>query len=82
MKTAIIRIGNSRGVRIPKAILEQCNFGDEVELEVQGQQLTLKPVTQVRSGWSSAFKEMAEHQDDQLIAFPENQWDEREWEWK
>ena len=59
MKASVIRIGNSRGIRIPKALLEQCRLGSTVELEVSQGQLVVKPAERPRSGWEEAFREMA-----------------------
>jgi antitoxin MazE len=67
MKTTIVRIGNSRGIRIPKALLEQCNLQDEVELEVRGEHLAVRPATKPRSGWADAFRRMHEQGDDLLL---------------
>jgi len=55
MKVGIVRIGNSRGVRLPKAMLEQCGFGDEAELSVEGRKLVLAPADAPRAGWAAAF---------------------------
>ena len=82
MKASIIRIGNSRGLRIPKPILEQCGFGREVELEVHDRKLIIKSHDSVRENWARAFAKMARHGDDELLDFPSSQWDEEEWEWK
>ena len=81
MKASIIQIGNSRGLRIPKPILEQCGLGGEVELEVRDNELVVKPVTQSRKNWEKAFSVMAQNEDDQLAEFPGSEWDEKEWEW-
>lgn len=82
MKASIIQIGNSQGLRIPKPIIQQCGFENEVELEVRDKKLIIKPSTKPRNDWDNAFKAMAADDDDQLIEFPGNQWDEEEWEWK
>lgn len=82
MKASIIQIGNSQGLRIPKPILKQCGFNNEVELEVHNKELIIKSTTHFRQDWEKAFKTMAQHGDDELLEFPENQWDEEEWEWK
>ncbi len=58
MKVAIIPIGNSKGIRIPKPMLEQCRFGKSVEIEVENNRLILRPVGRPRSGWEDAFKAM------------------------
>lgn len=84
MRTRIIKIGNSQGIRIPKTLLEQAGLAGEVELEIQDHQLVIRPVEQPRQGWEEAFRVMAEHGDDQL--FEEDltghtAWDKVEWEW-
>ncbi len=84
MKATVIRIGNSRGVRIPKVLLEQCRLRDTVELEVDGGHLIIRPAEQVRSGWDDAFRKMAEQGDDALLdrdSLAPTRWDESEWEW-
>ena len=82
MKASIIQIGNSQGLRIPKPILRQCGFNGEVELEVHNKELIIKSASHSRQNWGKAFKTMAKNEDDQLLTFAQNQWDEEEWEWK
>ncbi len=83
MKARIVRIGNSQGIRIPKPLLEQTGLGTEVELEVQGEQIIIRPADRPRQGWEAAFRTMAEAGDDALLD-PEgatlSRWDEEEWE--
>jgi antitoxin MazE len=67
MRTSLVRIGNSRGIRIPKALREQCHLQDEVELEVRGDHLEVRPATKPRSGWEEAFRRMHEQGDDVLL---------------
>lgn len=55
MKVAIVQIGNSRGVRLPKVVLDQLGFGAEAELEVEDGKVTLAPLKTPRSGWAEAF---------------------------
>ena len=85
MKTHIIRIGNSQGVRIPKPLLEQANLGQEVEIEVQDNQILIRPAKDhPREGWADSFRMMAERQDDQMLdheASAPTRWDEQEWKW-
>jgi antitoxin MazE len=84
VKTRIIQIGNSQGIRIPKPILEQLGFTDEVELEVLPDQLVIRSVHQPRRQWDESFKAMAETGDDQLLddePLTLTEWEEREWEW-
>lgn len=82
MKAKLVRIGNSRGVRIPSAIIEQCGFGDQVELTVEGKTLVIAPTRRPREGWEESFKAMAEAGDDAMLwpDFP-NEFDEEEWTW-
>ena len=82
MKASIISIGNSQGLRIPKPILRQCGFEKEVELEVQDKQLIITSSYKARQNWEKAFKAMHENDDDKVIEFSHNQWDEEEWEWE
>jgi antitoxin MazE len=67
MKTRLIRIGNSRGIRIPRIFLEQCHLRDEVQLEVVNGYLIVRPMKKLRSGWEEAFREMHEQGDDSLL---------------
>lgn len=83
MKTRLIKIGNSRGIRIPKTVLEQLNLTEEVELDIQHDQLVIRSATSVRQNWDEQFRLMAEQGDDQLLDQPEGSltdWD-NEWEW-
>ena len=75
-----MRIGNSRGIRLPKPILEQCGIKDEVELEIENDRLIVRPARQPRSGWSEAFVEMSKRGDDsRLDEETVSSWDESEW---
>lgn len=67
MEVSIIQIGNSKGIRLPKSILERYNIKDKVELLLETGQIILKPVEQPRKGWDQAFKKMHEKGDDQLL---------------
>jgi antitoxin MazE len=67
MKTTVIQIGNSRGIRIPKPFLQQCGFGDEVELEVLDRRLVVSAAGPPRRGWGELFEAMATYGDDHLI---------------
>jgi antitoxin MazE len=82
VKSHLVRIGNSRGVRIPKVWLEQLNLSDEVEMAVQADQLVIRSARHPREGWEEKFRAMHERGDDRLIeGFPASAWDDREWEW-
>ena len=85
MKTRIVRIGNSQGVRIPKPLLEQTGLRGEVEISVQDGSLVIRPARKPREGWSEAFREIARRGYDTMLddALPGlSEWDEGEWEWR
>jgi antitoxin MazE len=67
MKVSVIPIGNSKGIRLPKTVLEKYHITESVELTLEKNQITLKPNYSPRQGWEKAFKEMHEHQADKLI---------------
>jgi len=67
MKTDVIRIGNSKGVRLPATILKQCGIGSKVEIVVRDNEIILKPVKSPREGWAAAFRQMHECGDDRII---------------
>ena len=82
MKARIVRIGNSRGLRIPKPVIEQIGLGDDVEMVVREGALIITPLGRPRAGWSEAFRVMAERGDDRLLDEPRpTAWDEDEWQW-
>jgi len=84
VKTRIINIGNSQGICIPKLLLDQTDLGEEVELELRGDQIMIRPGYHARHNWEDRFKAMAERGDDKLLGgdlvIP-TAWDEEEWEW-
>jgi len=85
VKTRIIRIGNSRGIRIPKLLLEQTGLNDEVDVTANRDGLIVRPVRKARAGWAAAFQEMARNSDDALLddaAPTQTAWDQEEWEWR
>lgn len=67
METQIIKIGNSKGLRLSKTILEKYNIQDKVELILEKEQIILKPISQPRQGWEESFKEMRANGDDGLL---------------
>ena len=83
MRTRVIKIGNSQGLRIPKPILEQTGIIDDVEIKVKKNQLIIQPVKNAREGWDAAFKKMGEQGDDELLIDDSiaTAWDEDEWQW-
>ena len=82
MRVSVVQIGNSRGVRIPKAVLKQVGLEDEAEMEVRGSQLVIRAANHPRAGWEEAFANMAARRDDELLDQPTpTKWDETEWRW-
>ena len=85
MQAKLIAIGNSRGIRIPKPLIEQANLSEDVELTVQENRLIISSPRAARSGWASAFRTMGTKKHDRLLDEQEvsrsSEWEEREWEW-
>lgn len=84
VKSRIIKIGNSQGIRIPKPLLDQSALGEEVELEVQGDRIVIRPSQSARHGWDAAFQAMHAQGDDDLLdgeTVSTSAWDEDEWAW-
>ena len=67
MEISVIKIGNSKGIRLSKTLLEKYNIQDTVELILEKGQIVIKPVSKPRKGWEKAFKKMAEDGDDKLL---------------
>jgi antitoxin MazE len=83
MKTRIVRIGNSQGIRIPKPLLRQSGLEGEVEMEVEEGRIVIRAAEGVRKGWDDAFRAMAEEGDDAFLDDPTSTaWDDSEWEWE
>lgn len=85
MKTKIIKIGNSQGVRIPKPIIEQSGLKGEIELLLRDNEIVLKAAEKPRVGWKDSFKKMNLEKDDVLLDKEEiekqSDWDDEEWTW-
>ena len=83
MVAKIIQIGNSRGIRIPKPLIDQMGAPSEVELLFRDDELILRPVHRSRAVWALAFREMAGNNDDTLLDddVTADDWDEHEWQW-
>lgn len=84
METKITNIGNSKGIIIPKAIIEQCGLTNRVNLEVKDNCLIISPqVDHPRQGWEAAIVAAGESENDELLMeeYLEHSWDEEEWTW-
>lgn len=88
MTVKLVQIGNSKGIRIPKAILKQANLHDEVNLRVEGGQVIIESASNPRAGWEEAFKKaIAKHgnalteEDREWLDAPLSEEADKEWTW-
>ena len=82
MKTRLVRIGNSRGVRLPKPLIEEAGLEDEVELRVHGKVIVIASTQRPRDGWVDAARRLRERGKDRLVDPPvSTRFDEEEWKW-
>jgi antitoxin MazE len=83
MKAELIRIGNSRGVRIPKPLIEQCGFGDKVEIRIERDRLIISPERRPRQNWSEAFRSSGSSSKDELMLEAQRAsiFDREDWKW-
>lgn len=83
VKTRIVRIGNSRGIRIPKTLLDEAGLPDDVELHAEAGKLVVSAPSKPRSGWAAAAKRMSAHGDDRMVdEATSTRFDREEWEWR
>jgi antitoxin MazE len=81
MRVRLDRIGNSRGIRLPKAIIDQVGLDDEVELRVEERRLVIEPATRPRAGWVEAIRSLGVEPANQLDPSTPTRFDETEWQW-
>lgn len=82
MKGRIVRVGNSRGVRLPKPLLEQAGLHEEVEIYAERGRIVIESATRPRMGWADAARRMAEAGDDGLLdESTPTRFDSEEWSW-
>lgn len=84
MRVELIPIGNSRGIRIPKPLIEQCGFGEAVDLRVENDRLIIAPENPApRQGWDAAFQAAGPADSDELLIDDglQNEFDRHEWKW-
>jgi len=82
MLISVVAIGNSRGIRLPKAILDQLNIEDQIDMIIEDKQLVLKPVNKKpRSGWEESLKMMSAMNEDMLLIPEDSKSTEFEWKW-
>lgn len=83
MKARIVRIGNSRGIRLPKTLLQEARLEDEVELQAEPGRILISKPSQPRAGWAEAARRMREEGEDRLIDQPTpTRFDKEEWKWR
>jgi antitoxin MazE len=83
-RARLVKMGKSRGIRLPQTFLDQAELDEEVELEVQDAQVVIRLVPRPRRNWEKHSAEMAAHGDDRLLdskAFSLTGWDEEKWVW-
>jgi antitoxin MazE len=83
MKTELVRVGNSRGIRIPKPIIEQCRLGNTVELRIEDDRLIISSERRPWHDWADAFRAAGAAEQDQLLlaSVPANKFVREEWKW-
>ena len=67
METSIIKIGNSKGLRLSKTILDKYNIKDKVEIILEKGQIVLRPIDVPRQNWEVAFEKMSKEGDDKML---------------
>ncbi len=83
MRTELIRIGNSRGIRIPKPLIEQCRLGDTVDLRIEDDRLIIAAERRPRQGWEEALRRAGAVPEDELLleSVVDDEFDREEWTW-
>ncbi len=82
MKSKLVRIGNSRGVRLPKPLIDEAGLADEVELRVREGAIIISPANRPRQGWAEAAEQLRERKGDGLVdGHTPTRFDDEEWQW-
>ncbi|AQG81109.1 AbrB/MazE/SpoVT family DNA-binding domain-containing protein [Spirosoma montaniterrae] len=84
MRLSVVSIGNSKGIRIPKAVLDKYRIKDSVEVEMRDDALVLKPVRTPREGWEEQFRQAitaGDLPDEELLEPFPNDFDTDDWTW-
>src|SRR5260221_11602672 len=82
MRSKIVRIGNSQGVRLPKLMIEEAGLNKDVELRVEDGQIVIAASRIARAGWADAAQRAHAAADDQLQSSGATRFDATEWEWR
>ena len=82
MKTKLVQIGNSRGIRIPKPLIEEARLEDEVDIHVREGSIIITSIAKARIGWAASAKKLHDQKGDSLIdSHTATSFDETEWKW-
>ena len=82
LRARIVSIGNSRGIRIPKPLLEQAGLADEVELRAEEGRIVISAIRRSREGWAAAAAQLHARGEDALVETRAPAFDDEEWEWR
>ncbi len=80
MRSNLIKIGNSKGIRITSSIIKECELDNEVEIKVVNKKLIIEAIKQPRSNWYKNFEHMHRNKEDELLIKNSNNFD-KDWEW-
>ncbi len=85
MRLNVVNLGNSKGVRFPKAVLEQCQIEDQLDMTIKGRFIQLRPVSRKRKhpreGWVEICRSLYELGDDDLLLPEHVDAEMDDWEW-
>jgi antitoxin MazE len=83
LKTRLVQIGNSRGIRLPKTLLAEAQLADQIELRAEPGCIFIRSAKPPRFGWADAARRMREFDEDRLMdATPSSKFDREEWKWQ
>lgn len=80
MKSSLIKIGNSKGIRINSNIIKECELESEVEIKVVDKKIIIEAVKEPRADWNRSFQNMHKNNEDALLISDDNIFD-KDWEW-
>ena len=81
MRTKLVKIGNSRGVRIPKALITEAGLGEDIELTVRDGAVVIRAAGRPRAGWAEAARPMVERGEYEFFPAAPTEFDRTEWKW-
>ena len=83
MTSRIVQIGNSRGIRLPKVLIEEAQLADEDELQAEPGRIVICRGNRPRAGWAAAARRMRERDEDRLLdPTTPTRFDQKEWKWR